>query len=244
MPGLSRASGSILGAGLNKAFGDNPDLPNPPSAPALNITTPGFNLTTTPHGDNGAGISLTRSDTFGIDRLRGLIDEVRPGFGRFTEAAVNAVSQARERTTGALRSDLTRRRIIGSSFGQNTLALAEQQFADKENEVRASALINEINTSASLIQRELDDNIKSLSIAANLGAQIGAGINAALMKHYDTQVTDVFGRRAGSAKFFGDLGQDIAGSKEATESAESVNGAGEGGGGGGGFASLFGLFGG
>lgn len=226
MAGLASIGGKLLGAGLNKAFGDNPRFPGSPGIPALKVDTGNFRLQSFDSGD----ITLERLGSIGqgltateIPRLFGdlktLQGELRPGFGLFTDAAVQAVNNARQRTIGNLRADLARRRVLGSSFGQNTLAQAEAEFGQKEAEVRAQSLLAEIQATQNVIKTQFDaiqtqvtNELAELGLSGNFASALARGMQAAQSVFLQAKANEVMARRAGSAKFWGDIGGDIFGS--------------------------------
>lgn len=87
----------------------------------------------------------------GSARLR---EEVRPGFGRLTDAAVKTIRNRRDEAVGNLRESLARRRVLGSSFAEDAQARVEAEFADLEERTRAQAIIEEIGLSRDLMATE------------------------------------------------------------------------------------------
>lgn len=145
-----------------------------------------FDVTPTPERREAvAGIrDVTREAASDIADLRG---RVRPGFGELTEARVQAIRNRRRRTVGNLRENLQRRRVLGSSFGQDALARAEAEFAREEAEARAKSFLQEFEATQNLLGREfelrrsgfqalLDDLNFQSDLAARLAGAGGSSI--------------------------------------------------------------------
>ena len=97
------------------------------------------------------------------ERLRGLEAEVRPGFGRLTEARVKTIRDASAAAVGDLRTQMQRRGVLGSSFGQDAETRTRLAFAQEEESARSEAILQEIGMSADLIKQQIGVE------AANLG---------------------------------------------------------------------------
>ena len=178
-----------------------------------NITTPAFRLKTAP----GGAVNLTRlSDTQRfpkiLSNLADLRGEVRPGVGRFTEAAVDAIRSAKEDTLGNVRQQLQRRRVQGSSFANAQLAGIEAAFGREEALFRGQALLQEIDQTFRIINQELKVKISNfqaefveLGIAANVAGFVTEALSAQAVVDKETAAEAAKG--AGAA--FGDFGSVI-----------------------------------
>lgn len=134
-----------------------------------------------------AGIRDVTSEAAGdIADLRG---RVRPGFGELTQARVQAIRNRRRRSVGNLRENLARRRVLGSSFGQDAISRAESEFAQREAEARAKSFLQEFEATQNLLGREfelrrsgfqtlLDDLNFQSDLAARLAGAGGSSIAA------------------------------------------------------------------
>ena len=175
-----------------------------------NITTPAFRLKTAP----GGAVDLTRlADTQRfpniLSNLADLRGEVRPGFGRFTEAAVEAIRRAKGDALGNVRQQLQRRRVQGSSFANAQLAGIEAAFGREEALFRGQALLQEIETTFKIINEEFKVKLanfqaefQELGIAANVAGFVTQALSAQSV--VDKQIAAEAAVGAGSA--FGDFG--------------------------------------
>lgn len=141
---------------------------------------------------NSVGGSLTRlgsdaQNAFGsrFPRLMGDIDTLRgtltPGYSQLREAASREVSNARTRGIGNLRENLARRRILGSSFGEDALSRAEAEFGDLAARTQTQSFLAELDANMKVMGFEFDQidaaltrEFEELKIASNFTTQIGA----------------------------------------------------------------------
>ena len=87
--------------------------------------------------------------------LLGLRSEVRPGFGRLTQARVKAIERAEEKATGNLREQFGARNVLGSSFAAREEAGLTAEFGEREEEARAQGIIDEIGATLGINQQLL-----------------------------------------------------------------------------------------
>ena len=151
---LGKVTGAIIGKQLA------------PSQPAFGffprISTPSFDLEV---GNQGR-TKLTRTafpqrfpDV--LKKLSDLLGEVRPGFGRFTKAGVEAIRRAKGDALGTAREQLSRRRVQGSSFANAQLAQIEQASGRDEARFRAQAILQEIDQTFRIIDAEASIKLKN-----------------------------------------------------------------------------------
>lgn len=107
----------------------------------------------------------------GLGDIEGLIEQVRPGFGRLTEARVDSIDRARERQRGNLSQELSKRRVSGSSFGQDQLLSAEAEFAKQEQESRALSFLEELELTSNLQKERNALALQGLETNFNLFSQ-------------------------------------------------------------------------
>ena len=125
-----------------------------------------------------------RNQAQGLSNLRPLVE---PGFGRLTEAGINAIRDARRASMGDLRQNLARRRVRGSSFGADDISRTAAEFARKENEFASQAFIQEMAMSQDLINQQAQASanayLQTLSQAnfeSGLAAQLSSGVSGIL----------------------------------------------------------------
>lgn len=183
------ASGAVSTIG-GKLFGG--DRPRVGSAIPREVNLPGLQLRRSGGGFNfnrTAGVQSTLDEVrqLGARRageIRSLAGEVRPGFGRLTEARTEALGANRRRTIGNLREQLQRRRVLGSSFGADTISRAESEFAMQEDQIRAESFLQEIETQNQLLNQAFEAEASgALTELQQLGleTQVAANLTQSLV---------------------------------------------------------------
>lgn len=217
MPAAIAGGIASAGAGflLNKAAGGKRRLPSNPTI--RDVTTPGLSTSLI-----GGRLSLTRDDrTTGIlsrlnsatgaasADLAGLRAQFVPGLGRLTDARVRAIRDAGRRTTGNLRENLSRRRVLGSSFAQDAVTRSELEFAKAEEEARAKSVLEEIDVTTQFIESELkvrtlavNAELEQLNFESSVAVNLSNGTQQALTQNAALQAELAIGSAQGKAKFF------------------------------------------
>lgn len=138
---------------------------------------------------NRKGLFKSLSDKFSeqsgeYDNLLGL---VKPGFGQLTASRVGAIRDAARQSVGNLSDTLSRRRVFGSSFGQDAISRANAEFAKQEADVKARSYLEELDVTTQLIEKKYNSAVSSvqaiidnLNIEANVGTQIASQATSAL----------------------------------------------------------------
>jgi len=141
--------------------------------------------------------------------FRGLRERVRPGFGELTRTRVEAIRTAGARTVGNLREELTKRRVLGSSFAQREVTATESEFARQEESARAEAFIQELGLTAELIDEEFDATIaglgtvlEQLNFETNIAAQLSVSASNQALTAAGASAQAASARRAGNAELF------------------------------------------
>jgi len=98
---------------------------------------------------------LTAAFGEGISATQGLIGQVKPGFGALTTARVNEIVNRGAKAKSDLRSNLARRRVLGSSFANDVLGRFDQQLAQDVGEAKAVSFLEELDATNKLIGQRL-----------------------------------------------------------------------------------------
>lgn len=109
--------------------------------------------------------------------LTGLLDQVHPGFGAVTDARTRAIDEARQKTTGDLRDNLSRRRLAGSSFAADSMTRTEAEFANKMADARAQSFLEEMDATSKLLDQRFkvrQDVVTQELAQTNFETDIGA----------------------------------------------------------------------
>lgn len=149
----------------------------------------------------GGAFRRTSSD------FRDLAGQVTPGFGRLTKSRLQQVESARRRSIGNLRENLQRRRVSGSSFGQDAITRGELEFTREANRVEAESFIQELQLNAELLGKANEAEVQrattmlgQLNFESGLAAELGGQVNeimAANTQLHAKLTAELAGARAG-----------------------------------------------
>lgn len=89
------------------------------------------------------------------------LSKIPAGYGQLTKTAVGAVTNARDKSLSDLRGNIARRRVLGSSFGNDDISRMEAEYAQKEAEVRADSFLKELDQTTQLIDKRLNYQVSS-----------------------------------------------------------------------------------
>lgn len=108
----------------------------------------------------------------GADNFRGLRQSITPGLN--ASARLRELENARLRTTGNLRDNLSRRRALGSSFATDALARADAEFASRADKIKAEATLQEAAVASDVIAKETQARVGQFqSILNNMNFEVG-----------------------------------------------------------------------
>lgn len=170
------------------------------------------NLTVTPSA-NRMGQVQNIAGTFSTlaDRIAAMGATVAPGVSDLRRARMTEIDNAQTAAIGNLRENLQRRRVLGSSFGQDALARADVAFAQAKDRVAADTFLQELDLSSQFLNQEfaarrssfqtiLDEMNLEADVALKLTAKATEtlGANARTLALLNAQDA------AGRGKFFGD----------------------------------------
>lgn len=186
--------GAGVSFGLSKAFGGGSSSKNP-TAPLQNFQPTGFRGGGfgTSFGQGGLTIAPTAErlglvgglrDTFGqlAGELGGQRARVAPGISELRASRLGEVENARTAAIGNLRENLARRRVLGSSFGQDALTRAESEFAGQKERVAAESFLQEFELTNQLINQQFNAQrqqfqvgLDQLNLEADIATKLAAG---------------------------------------------------------------------
>lgn len=209
---LSAIGSTLASVAANKIFA--PKVPKGPGFnPNQNITTPGFtlrsgNLTRGQETvDTLANLGLLGKDT--SKALGGLLAQVSPGFGRLTQSRLEGLGTRETKAIGDLRANLAKRRLSGSSFGENALINAHLAFQQEEDKIRAESFLQELDLTQKLLQQNfanaqsvITQNLTQLNLEASLASNLTAQTNSLLASSQQTLQQLAAKSAAGVGSFF------------------------------------------
>jgi hypothetical protein len=188
------------------------------STPAFNLSSlvdPTTGAVSTSFERRGSAAQLAQAERFprvlgDIDRLRGL---VTPGFSQMREGRLRQVESARSRAIGSLRENLSRRRVLGSSFGEDALARVEAEFGEIKSRQEAQSFLEEMATTTQLIQIETEQintvlgrEFQELGLSANFSLGISDLVSQNARFAQELASKEAAARGAFAGKTLGTLG--------------------------------------
>lgn len=232
---LPAVASSAASFGLSKLFGGgdasptdklNKFKPTGINGGGLSSSMDGDNLTITPSAQR-LGLVNSLSLGFGseADALSGLRGSVAPGASRIRSAFENLgstrlqqIEDARKAAIGNLRENMARRRVQGSSFGQDALTRAEIEFARAKEEASAETAtqtaqtyLQELEATNQLIQQEFaarrgqfETGLNELNLQADIATKLASGATQQLGANARLEAELSAKEQAAKGKFFGD----------------------------------------
>lgn len=115
-----------------------------------------------------------------IKALRGIRRDARdlrplvaPGFSKLRDARLNAIEDARSATTSNLKESLARRRVSGSSFGNDALSRTQAEFSKQKSQAEAQTILEELDATLQILdfERTVTGQISQTLVAKLTGQQ-------------------------------------------------------------------------
>lgn len=207
--GLAKAG---LSLGASKLFGGNRGETFTP-APLPSINAGGF------RGEGGR-IRITPERAALTNQLSGLFtgqadrisELVGPGLEGLRSVRLNQINDAARRSIGNLRENLQRRRVIGSSFGQDALARAELEAGRERSRAEAQTFlegIQFIEQESNLRRQAVDAQLSDLNAAADIGLALSGRASTQLQQNATIKAELAAKEARASGQFFGQISRPV-----------------------------------
>jgi hypothetical protein len=123
------------------------------------------------------------SDTFkNLGDITGsLRDTVAPGFNDMLTARLGQINDTARSALGNLSDNLRSRRILGSSFGEDTITRAQSEFARQRQQATADNFIQSLQQNNSLLKQQFEAYTNAFTTKLgelNLEANLASGISS------------------------------------------------------------------
>lgn len=190
------------------------NLFNPPQiqaptiqAPTVNFSPPSFSgggITGT-FGNNGYSLSPSAGRTAAVGNVANTFGQMANAFGRLRSmwapgssalrsSLMSSLQANRSQAMGNLRDNLAQRRILGSSFAQNSLANADQTYQQQTQQIMSQTYLQELSAQQSLTNQQYSaatqgyqTGLSEMNLEAGLAAQLSQGATSALESAANTQ---------------------------------------------------------
>lgn len=213
--------------GLSKLFGGSQKSPTAPlqNFQPLMVNAGGLRTSSGRHGVNvdvspeRTGLVGRIADSFSglSNELAGLRSKVAPGISELRAARLAEIDNARTAAVGNLRENLQRRRVLGSSFGQDAITRAESEFAGQRERVAAESFMAELEATNNLLNQEFEarrasfqTGLNELNLQADLATKIASSATDQLGANARLESAMIAKENEGAGKFFGQLSQPVA----------------------------------
>lgn len=176
-------------------------------APQINYTPTGFSGGGLSGLFGGGGFNVSGSagrnaavggvaNTFGqqAQDIAGLRQQFAPGQSQLLNTQLTQLQNNRTQALGDLRSNLAQRRVLGSSFAQNSLANADQTYQQQQQQVIAQSYMQDLQAQVQLQQQQytaargqFQTGLDEMNLEAGLASQLGSQASSAMASIAQTQ---------------------------------------------------------
>lgn len=186
---------------LSNAFGTHT------TAPTINFSPTGFNAgglftkfqngnyVSTPSAGRTAAVGDI-ANTYGDlgNETAALRSTVTPGYNQLLQARLDQLNNTARASIGDLRQNLQARRILGSSFGQDTLTRANAEFGMQRDQIVADNFIKSLAANNELLNQEFkartqqfQTGLDELNLEAGVASKLTADATSVLAQNARTQ---------------------------------------------------------
>jgi paraquat-inducible protein B len=106
---------------------------------------------------------------------------VAPGYNDLLKARLNSLGDTATKAIGDLRQNLQSRRILGSSFGQDTIGRLNAEFGRQKDSIVADNFLKSLDANTQLLKQQYEawnqafqTNLAELNLEAGVAQQMGS----------------------------------------------------------------------
>lgn len=143
---------------------------------------------------------------------------VGPGFNDLLNARLADLANQQTSAIGNLRQNLASRRILGSSFGQDTINNLNATFNQQRDQAIANNFLDSLNANAKLLDAEtqaranqFNAGLNDLNLQADIGTKISQSANQILAQNAQVNAKLLADAQQGQAKALGSIFGSVAG---------------------------------
>lgn len=152
------------------------------------------------------------------DLLGGLRSTVGPGMNDMLKARLASINDSAHSAIGNLRQNLDSRRLLGSSFGQDTLTRADAEFSRQRDAATADNFMKSLDVNQQLITQEyqarrsqFQTGLDELNLEAGVSQQFNSTANKLMADASQAQAKLDAQAAQGAGSFLGGIGQKLLG---------------------------------
>lgn len=204
------------GVGLSKLFGGStsPGF-TPPTMSAGGLTGSGGGLTASPERQ---GLVGNIQSTFGdqANYLKNLLPQVAPGVSGLRDAQLGQIENARQASLSNLKDNLARRRVLGSSFGQDAVSRTNAEFGQQKALTAGNSFLQELDLTNQLttqrfaaLRSQSQTALDEMNLEAGISSKMASDTTAQLGANARLEATLNAQQAQGLGKFFGPLANSV-----------------------------------
>lgn len=129
----------------------------------------------------GAVDDLSNSYTQLGDQTGALRDTVAPGYNDLLKSRLTSFNNNAASAIGTLNQNLQSRRVLGSSFGQDTITRAQNQFNQSRDQIVSDNFLQSLNTNNQLLNQQYsaysqaaNTKLNELNLESSLASTLGS----------------------------------------------------------------------
>lgn len=172
----------------------------------------GYNIAATPER---TGLVSGLSNTFGElgNQYGSLAATVAPGFNDLLRARLGQINDSASAAIGNLRQNLQSRRVLGSSFGQDTISRGEAEFARQRDAATADTFMKSLAASSELLAKQYEawtkqfsTGLDELNLEAGIAGPLVQNANNVLAQNARTNAELEARSQEGTGRLLGTVG--------------------------------------
>jgi len=213
--GASALAGKFLGGSKKAPKGSvkNGQIPPGFDAGGLRARFGNEGYTVTSNAERSGFVDeISRTFPEQASNIRNLRMSVAPGASELRRVRLQQIEDARRSAVGNLRENLDRRRVLGSSFGQDAVTRAEAEFAAVKERSEAETFLQELELTNSLINQEFEvsrgqftTKLDELNLQAEIATKLSTQASSQLGELAKMKAEIAYKESAGAGQFVGEL---------------------------------------
>lgn len=145
---------------------------------------------------NRLGVVGNLGQTYGTlgDETGALRATVAPGFNDLLSARIQQINDSARTAVGNLRQNLSSRRILGSSFGQDTLTRAGAEFSRQKDQATADNFLQSLDVNNKLLNQQyaaysqqFQTGLNELNLESSIATSLASGASSIIAANAQLQ---------------------------------------------------------
>lgn len=153
----------------------------------------GYVVGATPGRNEVVGNIANNFDALG-NAYGGLADTVKPGYNDLLQTRLAGINDSARSAVGNLQQNLQSRRVLGSSFGQDTITRANAEFSRQRDAATADNFLQSLNASTQLIGKQYEaynqkfqTGLTEMNLEAGIASKLSGDASSILAQNAKAQ---------------------------------------------------------